>query len=241
MKSLKNKTVAELVTQNIYTADIFKKYGIDYSCEGSISIEKACRKNGIDYNALIIELKNLHLGMNYLNDYNKWGLDFLMIFIVHTHHTYVRTNLPIIKKYSEKSAKEQGSYYKEFIELNTLIIQFSDELMAHLNKEETIVFPFIKKLYKAKKEGKHINHLYLNKVNNAIGIMEENHIQADVIFNKIADLTNKYKAPKDASDSFKLLCFKLQEFQDNLHHHVHLENNILFPKARKMELEILKN
>jgi regulator of cell morphogenesis and NO signaling len=240
MESIRNKTVADFVTQNIHTANIFKKYEIDFCFDGKISIEKACSKNNVDLQQLEKELKELQIQTNFLNDFNKWGLDFLMIFIVHIHHRYVKRTTPLLKRYGEKAMIAQGEHYQELLEINKLILKFSEEAAICMEKEETIVFPFIKKLFNAKKEHKSLNSSNYIFLDNPIKMMEDYHDQAGVIFQKISVLSNHYKAPENASFAYKKLYKKLQEFEDNLKNHVHLENNILFPKAKKLELEVLK-
>lgn len=240
MKTIKNKTVADFVVNNIHTANIFKKYGIDFCFDGKISIENACLKNGVDYELLENELKNLDAKTNFLNDFNKWGLDFLMIFIVHIHHRYVKKNIPLLKKYGEKAARYQGEKHKELEEINKLIQNFSEELTDHMKKEETIVFPFIKELFNAYKENKTISLSTFKSLNYPIKMMEKDHDKEGDIFKTISKLSNKYKVPEDASLAYKKLYNKLQEFEDNLTNHVHLENNILFPKAKNLMLEVVK-
>ncbi|MDP5106021.1 MAG: DUF542 domain-containing protein [Polaribacter sp.] len=240
MKNIKNKTVADFVVNNIHTANIFKKYGIDFCFDGKISIENACIKNGVDYQQLEDELKNIVVKTNFLNDFNKWGLDFLMIFIVHIHHRYVKKNIPLLKKYGEKAAKNQGEDYKELEEINKLIQKFSEELTDHMKKEETNVFPFIKELFNANKEHKTISLSSFKSLNYPIKMMEKDHDKEGDIFKKISELSNNYKVPENASLAFKKLYHKLQEFEDNLTNHVHLENNILIPKAKNLVLEVVK-
>jgi regulator of cell morphogenesis and NO signaling len=240
MENIKIKTVADFVVNNIHTANVFKKYGIDFCFDGKISIKKACLKNDVDYEHLKHELNDLDIKTNFLNDFNKWGLDFLMIFIIHIHHRYVKMNIPILKIYGDKAVKNQGKEYKELLEINKLIIKFSDELIAHMKKEETIVFPFIKALFNANKEHTTISLSSFDSLNHPIKMMEEYHDKAGDILKQISKLSNKYNAPEDASLAFKKLYNKLQEFEDNLYNHVHLENNILFPKAKKLVLEVVK-
>ena len=240
MEDTRNKTVADFVIQNINTAPIFNKYGIDFCYSGEVSIEKACSKCGVDYHQLENELNDLQNKTTFLNDFNKWGLDFLMIFIVHIHHRYVKKNIPLLKNYADKAAKSQSKEYKELIEINKLVLQLSKGLTIHMIKEETIVFPFIKKLFKADKENTSILFSNLNPMNNPIVMMEEYHDEAGELFKRISKLTNTYKAPENASKPFQKLCKKLEEFENNLNKHVHLENNILFPKAKKLKLKVLE-
>lgn len=235
MKNNDSKTVAEFVTENIKTADVFKKHGIDFCCGGGVTIKEACKKNAVDFDTLITELNLVESTNSFLNDYNKWELDFLIDFIQNTHHKYVDENLTLLKQYVDKVAQAHGDNHPEIFEIQELIHVVSDELTTHMKKEELLLFPFIKKLVRAKREHTKIEKPYFDSVNNPIQMMEEDHDHAGDIFKRISELTNKYKTPEGACNTFKALYAKLEEFEDDLHQHVHLENNILFPKARKLE------
>lgn len=235
MKNNDSKTVAEFVTENIKTADVFKKHGIDFCCGGGVTIKEACKKNAVDFDTLITELNLVESTNSFLNDYNKWELDFLIDFIQNTHHKYVDENLTLLKQYVDKVAQAHGDNHPEIFEIQELIHVVSDELTTHMKKEELLLFPFIKKLVRAKREHTKIEKPYFDSVNNPIQMMEEDHDHAGDIFKHISKLTNAYQTPEDACNTFKALYAKLKEFEDDLYQHVHLENNILFPKARYIE------
>ena len=235
MKNNDSKTVAEFVTKNIKTADVFKKHGIDFCCGGGVTIKEACKKSAVDFDTLITELNLVESTNSFLNDYNKWELDFLIDFIQNTHHKYVDENLTLLKQYVDKVAQAHGDNHPEIFEIQELIHVVSDELTTHMKKEELLLFPFIKKLVRAKREHTKIEKPYFDSVNNPIQMMEEDHDHAGDIFKRISKLTNAYQTPEDACNTFKALYAKLEEFEDDLYQHVHLENNILFPKARYIE------
>lgn len=235
MKNNDSKTVAEFVTKNIKTADVFKKHGIDFCCGGGVTIKEACKKNAVDFDTLITELNLVESTNSFLNDYNKWELDFLIDFIQNTHHKYVDENLTLLKEYVDKVAQAHSDNHPEIFEIQELIHVVSDELTTHMKKEELLLFPFIKKLVRAKREHSKIEKPYFDSVNNPIQMMEEDHDHAGDIFKRISKLTNAYQTPEDACNTFKALYAKLKEFEDDLYQHVHLENNILFPKARYIE------
>ena len=235
MHNIDTKTVAEFVVENIESADVFKKHGIDFCCGGDISIKNACENNDVDVDVLVSELTQLKNKTSFLNDYNKWELDFLIDFIQNTHHKYVDENLTLLKQYGDKVAQVHSQQHPELLEIQQLIHTVSDDLTSHMKKEELILFPFIKKLVRAKREHTKIENPHFETVDNPIKMMEEDHDTAGDIFKRISELTNKYQTPDGACNSYKALYHKLQEFEDDLHHHVHLENNILFPKARYIE------
>jgi regulator of cell morphogenesis and NO signaling len=234
MNITEDKTVAEVVTENIKSAHIFKKYGIDFCCGGGITIEKACAKKDVNYSQLVEELSKVDNPSKAYN-YNNWKLDFLVDHIENVHHTYVEENIPLILQYSNKVARVHGHHYSEVIEINNLFTEVANELSAHMKKEELILFPFIKQLVKAEKENTTAPSPHFGTVNNPIQMMENEHENAGNIFKEIARLTNNYNPPEGACNTFKALYAKLDEFEQDLHQHIHLENNILFPKAIQLE------
>ena len=235
----KDKTVADYVTENIKTAHIFKKYGIDFCCGGGITIEKACKKHKVNQVDLEKELAEVDIVKDIIEDYDKWELDFLMIYIENVHHTYIRESLPIISQYVNKVAKVHGHHYSEVIEINQLFHEVANELLSHMQKEEQVLFPYIKQLVQAKKEGDNSVIPPFGTVNNPIKMMEYEHESVGNIFKQIAKLSNNYTPPEGACNTFRALYAKLDEFEQDLHKHIHLENNILHPKAILLEKDIL--
>ena len=234
-----NKTVAEVVSENIKASNVFKKHGIDFCCGGGISIEKACAKNGVDYATLEKELIAVDETPNRTHDYNSWELDFLIDHIVNIHHAYVEESLPIILQYSNKVATVHGHHYTEVIEINNLFTEVANELAGHMKKEELILFPFMKQLIVANREGTPAPQPPFGTVNNPINMMEAEHEHVGEIFKTIAKLTNNYTPPEDACNTFRALYASLDEFEQDLHQHIHLENNILHPKVIAIENKLL--
>ena len=239
MKIDKNNTVAEVVSENIKASNIFKKHGIDFCCGGGISIEKACAKNNVDYKTLEQELIAVDEIPNRSHDYNSWDLDFLIDHIVNIHHSYVEESLPIILQYSNKVATVHGHHYTEVIEINKLFTEAANELAGHMKKEELILFPFMKQLIFADKDGTEAPQPPFGTVNNPINMMEAEHEHVGEIFKTIAKLTNNYTPPEDACNTFRALYASLDEFEQDLHQHIHLENNILHPKVIALENKLL--
>lgn len=231
-------TVAQTVTENIKAAHIFKKYGIDFCCGGNISIENACKKAKVNQTQLISALENIDQITDRNKDYKNWNLDFLVDHIINIHHTYVEESIPLIFQYGEKVTRVHGHHHKELSEIFRLFGEVATELGGHLKKEELILFPFIKKLVNAQKTKITIKPPQFQTVDNPIRMMEEEHETAGEIMRQIAFLTNNYTPPEDACNTFRAYYSKLDEFEQDLHHHVHLENNILFPKALALEKEV---
>ena len=240
MTTIDNKTVAEVVSENIKTAHVFKKYGIDFCCGGGITIDKACEKKNLNYSQLKEELLKVDDAPKAYN-YNSWKLDFLIDHILNVHHTYVEESIPLILQYSNRVAEVHGHHYTEVIEINKLFIEVANELISHMKKEEVILFPYIKKLLGHKNEEQLLNIPPFGSINNPIAMMESEHELAGDIFKEIARLTNNYTPPEEACNTFRALYSKLAEFEQDLHQHIHLENNILHPKAKLLEQELLNS
>lgn len=235
MTTIQEKTVGEIVTENIKAAHIFKKYGIDFCCGGGISIKKACDKAKINPSLLEADLLNLDVVKDRTNDYNNWKIDFLADHIINIHHTYVSESSTLLLQYSERVNQVHGHHYTELNEIELLVKKVVQELAAHMKKEELILFPFIKKLVAAERENGSVPIIPFGTVENPIKMMEAEHEEAGEIMRQIRWLTNNYTPPQKACNTYKALYSKLEEFEQDLHQHVHLENNILFPKALKLE------
>ena len=240
MMEIDNKTVAEIVTSNIRTADIFKQNGIDFCCGGNVSVQEICAKKGVDYSKLKEAILNVEKAPSGAQDYNTWELDFLADYIINTHHKYVLEANELIIQYSDKVASVHGHHYSEVTEINSLFHELVLELKSHMHKEEMILFPYIKQLSNAKKNGTVLNPPPFGTIINPINMMEEEHTGAGDILSKIAALSNDFTPPPEACNTFKALYSKLEEYQNDLFQHIHLENNILFPKAILLEKELLK-
>jgi regulator of cell morphogenesis and NO signaling len=239
MNISEQKTVAEVVTENIKAAHVFKKHGIDFCCGGGITIEKACAKNGVDYAILGKELEEIDENVPKAYNYDSWDLSFLIDYIINTHHSYVEENIPILLQYAAKVANVHGHHYKEVVEINELVIAIAKELAVHMKKEENLLFPYIKQMDIADKQELKLETPSFETANKLIDSMENEHDNAGDIFKQIAILSDNYSPPKEACNTFRALYAKLQEFEEDLHQHVHLENNILFPKTIKLEQKLI--
>ncbi|WP_019039104.1 iron-sulfur cluster repair di-iron protein [Psychroflexus tropicus] len=237
MTALKNKTVAELVSENINTAHVFKKYDIDFCCGGGVSLSKACEDRNANIDEVILDLQNLvENGRSY--NYNTWDLSFLAQHIKNIHHTYVEESIPLLIQYTNKVEKVHGKTNPELIQIKELFRKVANELTTHLKKEELILFPFIEKMESAYKNNQKLSRPPFGSVESPIAMMEDEHEAAGDLFKEIARLTQDYTLPANACNTYKAMYHKLEEFQNDLHLHIHLENNILFPKALAMEKAI---
>ncbi|MFV0529952.1 MAG: iron-sulfur cluster repair di-iron protein [Flavobacteriales bacterium] len=239
MEISKEKTVAEFVRENIKTTDIFYRYGIDYCCGGGISIEEACKRKNIGVEELLKQLEIVNKEVIQEDvDYKSWALDDLINHIVQKHHQYVRESIPVIIQYSDKVAKVHGKSHPEVIKINKLFHEVAKELTSHMQKEENILFPYIADLLKVQEGTKENQIPPFGTVNNPIRMMIAEHEEAGSLLSEIARLSSNYTPHEEACNTFRALYSKLKEFEQDLHIHIHLENNILFIRAIELEEQL---
>ena len=236
----KSSTIGELVAADYRKAEVFRKFGLDFCCGGNKTIEEACKKKGVNPQDVEKALSAVDEQVsNPSQDFKSWSLDFLADYIVATHHKYVVNSIPVLAELSNKVARVHGDSHPELVEMNTLCSSVINELTSHMQKEEQILFPYIKELWQAKQQGTKVNRPPFGSIQNPINIMEAEHVEVGDEMELIRNLSSNYTLPIDACTSYRVLFSKLQEFERDLHQHIHLENNILFVKAIELEKEVM--
>ena len=229
------ETIGEIAVKDLRKAEVFKKYGIDFCCGGKKTLKEVCAEKNIDASKIETELLQMSSEGKASNvSYNDWNIDFLADYIVNTHHSYVRKYSPELITYARKVQQVHGHLHPELLEIKDLVLEITEELAEHMEEEENVLFAYVKKVVFAKnmnqplaKDGKDLSDL--------ITELESEHDHVGRCLDKIRLLSNNYAMPADSCASYKLLYKMIQEFEDDLHIHIHLENNILFPKAVEME------
>lgn len=231
------ETLGEIAVKDLRKAEVFKKYGLDFCCGGKKTVKEACAEKGIDVAKVEQDLKNSDslVSNTRAMPYNDFELDFLATYIENMHHSYVKRSVPDLRNYAAKVAKVHGDHHPELIEINKLTQEICDEMTEHMAKEESILFKYIKDLVQADKNGTHVPGGKSNLIETEIQTMEAEHDGVGRKLEKISELSNDYTLPADSCASYAFLFKSLQEFESDLHIHIHLENNILFPKALKLE------
>ncbi len=236
------QTIGQLVTKDFRRAEVFKKFGLDFCCGGKKTLQKACEDKGID--AVQVE-KELQLieeqPLASSQEYNQWELDFLADYIVNTHHKYVIKSIPVLFEYTKKVASVHGGRHPETIEISNLFLKLVDELNRHMMKEENTLFPYIKILVSNDKQKIKLTPSPFGTIQNPITSMELEHEEVGKLMAQINELSNGYTPPSNACTTYRLSYAKLKEFEDDLVQHIHLENNVLFPKAIALEEKLQKN
>jgi regulator of cell morphogenesis and NO signaling len=238
----KSETIGEMVASDYRKAEVFRKYGLDFCCGGKKTLEKACEKKGLD----VVEVKKALKAVEddfttNTEDHNSWELDFLADYIINKHHKYIENSHPMLFEFSQKVARVHGSRHAEVVDIAHYYNEVAEELQLHMHKEEMILFPYIKELAIAKRNGTPMERPQFGSIQNPINMMEAEHESAGGNMEKIRELSNNFTPPEDACNSYRVLFAKLKEYEADLHHHIHLENNILFKKAIELEKELFNS
>ncbi|GAB1403473.1 MAG: iron-sulfur cluster repair di-iron protein [Lentimicrobiaceae bacterium] len=236
MNIQKDQIIGELVARDYRASSVFKKYGIDFCCQGNTTIADACEKKSINPEQVLNDLSAINQSAtNGTTDYQSWPLDLLADYIEKKHHRYVEEKSVEIKPYLDKICQVHGNRHPELFEINELFTASVGELAKHMKKEELVLFPFVRKMVKARQSGGSLDTPHFGTVKNPIQSMMAEHDNEGERFRKIEALSKGYTPPEDACNTYRVTLALLKEFEDDLHLHIHLENNILFPKAAEME------
>lgn len=232
--------IGELVALDYRFAPVFQKHKIDFCCQGNRTIEDACDKKNVSASALIAELDAGTSSQDSGGiDFNSWPLDLLADYIEKKHHRYVDSRITEIKPMLDKIVKVHGAHQPELFEIQKLFLESAGELTAHMKKEEFILFPFVRKLVAASRGEEELSQAHFGTVANPVSMMMDDHAVEGERFRKIAELSDDYTPPKGACTTYIVTFSLLKEFEQDLHLHIHLENNILFPKAIELEKTLI--
>lgn len=227
--SYENALLGELVTEDFRIAEVFKHAGIDFCCGGKKTLEQACMEKNIDLKSIEQEIRAIEKAPVLSNvNFKNWEPGFLADYIMNTHHKYVLKTLPDLVFYTKKIASVHGQHHPELIEVAKLFEEISKELQQHLQKEEEVLFPAIKSAVQ------NSTAELQSVISSEISRMSSEHEFAGGAMDKINEITAGYTIPQDGCNSYQVAFRMLRQFEDDLHIHVHLENNILYPKALKL-------
>lgn len=236
----REKTVGEIAAGDIRKAEIFKRWAIDFCCGGKKTLHKACEEKGLDMEKLQEELNAVDAVPvpKGAADFDRWQPDFLADYIYNQHHLYYYEAKPLLEEMMQKVKTRHGAQFPELEALATLVAALFAELDTHFAKEERVLFPFIKALMQAKRSSDFAALQRQPSLSAPVKVMEAEHDDAGEILAQMNRLTNHYTPPAGACNSFQFLYKKFKELEADLHQHIHLENNVLFPKALAVEREL---
>lgn len=234
MENISTQTLASIVTKSSSSVPVFEKYSLDFCCNGKRTLEEACIAKGLSVTDIATELEE-QMRPRTANQlpFEEMSAEQMISYILIHHHFYVRQSMPQIIFHVEKVANKHGERFPYMVEVLQLFREIQDEMTSHMQKEEVILFPRIKQLESLFLEGQ-LNEAARNSISGPISVMMAEHDHAGNLLYQIRELTNNYTAPDGACTTFKVSLAELKEFEEDLHKHVHLENNHLFIKAIDM-------
>lgn len=230
------QTVREIAQTQPSSIHVFEQFGIEYCCGGGRPLGDACAAKEVDVNRVIaaLEAASRSLGAQ-LKDWRKEALSRLVGHIVATHHAYCKGELPRLAGLAAKVLNRHGGTNPELALLRSKVAELAEELTEHLADEEVFVFPMIVSLeQKSRNLGRDSGQIS-SSVGNPIALLVQDHDHAGVLLAEIRSLSRDFKVPGYACTSFRALYDGLRRFEEDMHRHVHLENNILFPRAIELE------
>jgi regulator of cell morphogenesis and NO signaling len=239
MENIDKKPIGQIVAENYRTYPVFESYKIDYYNKGKRGLQEVANEHKIDLQALKNEIANKEDTPSEEEDFNSLALDALSDYIVTTYHRYADKQIQVIKPALERACQEYGEQHPALPEIKKLFDAAAGQIAVHQKKEELILFPFIRKMADAEKNNKaFVRPPATKSVENPVDMLTHEHYQQSELFEKIAEISQDYYSPEGVDGTYKDSISLLKEFEINLHKHLHLENNILFPKALKLEKEL---
>jgi regulator of cell morphogenesis and NO signaling len=245
MENLNSLSLAQIVNSNHKAATIFEKYHLDFCCKGKRSLAQACSEQELAVENVVTELQTVFEENTSQGaiDFEQMKLAGLCDYIVNTHHAYVKNEMPQIYAYLQKVSSRHGERHPELYKIFKAFASVKEEMENHMKKEEMILFPRIKEMEKLSEGNNPASQISITYLQAPITVMEQEHDHAGSLLNEIRILSNNYSAPQDACTTYCLSFAALQAFEMDLHQHVHLENNVLFPKSigvfKKLQATVL--
>lgn len=241
ISTMRSRPLKDLVLAEGALAHLFERYGIDYCCHGDETLDEVCMKRGLNVGTIQAEIDALRLTRPYSFLHGDlWSDEFLIEYIVENHHRYCHATLPILLEQLTKLCESNGERYAYLRPVLFLFQRASHEIEQHMRKEEMILFPYIKSLASAHEFARRRPLAPFVTIDGPISRMKDEHEETVQVFAKIRALLNDFAIPKEASALHNAVIKGLQAFVNDLHQHVHLENNLLFPRAHALEQEFDK-
>ena len=236
MNDIAEQTLASIVTHNHQVVPVLERYNLDFCCKGKRTLAQACAEKGLKIESITEELRSLSgiTGKQQMPFIEMDAVQLISYIIIH-HHFYVKQSMPTIIAHINKVATKHGDHYPYMRDVYDMFVIIMREMTLHMEKEETILFPRIKEVESLYKSGR-ASEILPGSIQTLVNEMEADHEEAGDIMYQVRTATNNYTPPQDACTTFKITLAELKEFEEDLHKHVHIENNILFPKAIQYEI-----
>lgn len=247
MQIHKETVLGDIVAENYQAAAVLEKYQLDFCCHGARSLAEACLAQALDTEVVAAELQQVIDGKTTSDNQasgvpaglKDWPLDLMADYVEKTHHRYVTAQTPVIEGYLNKIVQVHGDRHPELEQIRAVFLETAAELAMHMKKEELMLFPFIRKITTASVSGAKLAPPPFGSIANPVNAMLADHEAEGERSAKIRSLCNDYVAPEDGCNTYRLTFQLLQDFEKDLHQHIHIENNILFPRSIELEPSVL--
>lgn len=234
-KPIADMTIGEIVAQDYRTAEVFEKHGIDFCCGGNVTLAEIASSKGVELDQITREIAEATSApVSRSENYSSWSPSFLTDYIINNHHSYLKENTGQIAAYAHKIAEVHGANHPELQEIAAIFDKVAADVAEHLREEEEVFFPAVQRLEAAGKTEGSVDENDLEALRCSLARLGSDHEELGDAVHKIRELSIGFTIPPDACNTYVVTYQKLKEFEDDIHKHVHLENNILFPKAAQL-------
>lgn len=239
MQDISSMTVRDIAVASPATTRVFEEYKIDYCCGGGKSLNEACAAAGVPTDVVFDKINQALEAPSGQTEPEKMPVPELIDHILDTHHVFTRKELYRLTALMEKVSAKHGEAHPELLQVKDAFSVLCNDLFQHMKKEEMVLFPYIDELHRVSSGAATPRVPPFGTVAHPIRMMNVEHDEAGNILRRMRELTCDYELPEGACPSFGALYFGLEELEKDLHHHIHLENNVLFPKAVELEKDVL--
>jgi regulator of cell morphogenesis and NO signaling len=241
MKPKAEQTISDIVRADYRTADVFKKYGINYCCSGQATLAAACDIRKLDTPAILEELGEVTRNVNISASirFNEWKIGFLVEYIINLHHDFLYQAIPAIEARLTSFVQSHGDKYPEVKKVLNTFKELAPILITHSREEEEVIFPYINQIDAARRSEEPYGKLLVRTMRKPLEKNEKDHHEISRLLLQLGKEANNYEFPANACVSHQVLYHKLRELHDDIVQHTHLENNVLIPKAIALEKELL--
>jgi regulator of cell morphogenesis and NO signaling len=234
MNLLSEQSLKNIALEHNEYIPVLERYNLDFCCKGGKTLKEACFEKNISVDSILADFEINNNKKQVQMPFSEMNAEQLISYILIHHHFYVKNAIPTILNHLGKVVSKHGERHPYIKEVIQLFEEVAEELIAHMQKEEQVLFPRIKKLFNSELD----QNTTVTYINAPVQVMEEEHENAGAILYKIRAITSNYNAPENACTTHKICLSELKEFEEDLHRHVHLENNILFPMASKKIMQL---
>ena len=239
MTAAPDTSIRDIVVADFRAASVFHTFDIDFCCAGDRTVADVCREKNLDAGSVLAEIEKACARPDTeAPRFEMWEAPALIEYIVERHHAYVRAALPAILAHVQRVADAHGERHPELHDVAEVMTRVAADMLVHVAREEAILFPYVERLFHAVNDDRLVRDAFFGSVVNPVSMMERDHEAAGRSMALVRELTDGYRVPEDACTTYRICLQELERFERDLHTHVHLENNILFPAALDLETRL---